>query len=77
MYQTRGTIKMKTRIIPYTDKFPFMYQVILPGYIIQTTKKESFGKLVEYLNGINPTFYNDIPAAKRIQIECAFSVRMV
>jgi hypothetical protein len=65
--------EMITRIIPYTEKFPFMYQAILPGYIIETTNKAYFDKLIPMLNGI--INYLDLPASKRIQIECACTVR--
>jgi hypothetical protein len=67
---------METREIPYTEKFPIMYQAILTGYIIQTTDQEKFRKLVSYLadNCTGDNYYS-IPAAKRLQIECAFDVR--
>jgi hypothetical protein len=68
---------MITRKIPYTDKFPYMYQVELKGYIIQTTKEESFNKLVEYLTlNCMDDNYHSIPANKRLQIEMSFTVKM-
>ena len=67
---------METKIISYTNKFAFMYQIYFPGYIIETTKEDNFHKLVDYICLNDYARYDQIPAAKRLQIECVFTVRM-
>lgn len=69
---------MYEKTIPYTEKFPLMYQVYLKGYMIQTTNKENFHKLMEYLKAnCNNDSYADLPASKRTMIECNYTVKKV
>lgn len=68
---------MEIKLVPYTDKFPIMYQVYLSGYIIQTTNEGRFNKLVEYLKSINAENWNDIPLNKRGMLGIDYTVRMI
>ena len=67
--------KMKTFERDYTDKFPKLYTIQLNGYIITTTDKNKFYKLVEYFKTLPDEIYAHIPTHKRIEIECVFTVR--
>ena len=61
-----------------TDKFPTMYQIALKGYIISTTSKDNFDKLVKYLTTYcGDGSYRDIPASKQTMIESNYTVKQV
>ncbi len=67
---------MYTKKIPYTEKHPFMFQVYLRGYIIETTSETKHNKLVEYLKVYcNDDSYADLPKSKKIMIESEYTVR--
>ena len=46
---------MDIKEIPYTDKYPVMYQVYLSNkcVVVQSHKKESFYKMIEYIESNN------------------------
>jgi hypothetical protein len=70
---------METKVIPYTDKFPYKYQIYIRGYIIDTTNKETHEKIVELFER-NPEYqdsYASIPFVHKIRIECNATVRIM
>jgi hypothetical protein len=64
------TIKMRS--IPYTDKYPFMYQVELTDYILETTNESAFINLVKSLK-VNclDDMYSNLPESMKIKIAMA------
>jgi len=69
---------MDINIIPYTDKYPYLYQIYIRGYIIDTTNKETHEKIVKLFTD-NPEYqdsYASIPFQHKIRIECNATVRM-
>ena len=70
---------METNIRPYTDKYPYLYQIYIRGYIIDTTNKNTHEKLVKLFTD-NPGYqesYASVPFAHKIQIECNATVRVM
>jgi len=69
---------MIEKIRPFTEKFPFLYQVYLKDYIIETTNKENFDKLMTYLKeNCTDDFYMHLPANKRMTIEIHYDVKQI
>ena len=67
---------MITRKIPYTDKFPFMYQIVLKDYILETTVEDRFNKMIEYIKVNCPDdMYSNLPESKKVNIVMSFNVR--
>ena len=67
---------MITRKIPYTDKFPFMYQIVLKDYIIESTDEGKFNNLVEYMK-VNclDDMYSNMPESKKVKVIMSFNIR--
>ena len=77
--RSNGGNKMEIKVIPYTDRYPYIYQIYIRGYIIQTTNKDTHEKIVDLFNK-NPEYQNSyasIPYAHKIRIECNATVRIM